>query len=362
MVIVHVVERVMYGGVGAVVRSLALEQSNEGHDVVVVTRKSEETEFSEWCQKLNVNIKVHFIENYRERRLTLWGCLSNQQIKKIQEEYNDKKIIFHFHNTIACGLISTIPKNSVCTIHGFIGKINNSKVSNLIADMTIKKMLKNNVKMVGCCKSVADYCNVRYKTHNFKYVLNGLSYIEINKNNLYVKEGKINIGFSAYIDELKGWRFLADAYTHMAKEAKEKCCLYFAGEIDKKDEQDFKNFIDKENAVYLGYIQDAGKNFIPFLDILVLPSRTEGLPISILEAMQQGVIPVATNVGGISEVIDNQKTGFLIFREVDYLKNILENLIKNTELRNIVKYNAKITYQEKYTARLMSKNYQKIYE
>ena len=147
MVIVHVVERVMYGGVGAVARSLALEQFNEGHDVVVITRKSEEAEFSAWCQKLHVNIRVSFIEHYRERRLTLWGCLSNQQIKKIREDYNGKKIIFHFHNTIACGLISTIPENSVCTIHGFIGKINNNRVSNLIADLTIKKMLKNIANM-----------------------------------------------------------------------------------------------------------------------------------------------------------------------------------------------------------------------
>jgi glycosyltransferase involved in cell wall biosynthesis len=43
----------------------------------------------------------------------------------------------------------------------------------------------------------------------------------------------------------------------------------------------------------------------------VQPSREESQPISILEAMAQGGIVVATDVGGVSEIVANGKNGFL---------------------------------------------------
>lgn len=362
MVIVHVVNSVMHGGVGAMVRSLVLEQFKEKNKVVILTTQLEEVELKKWCSQFEIIIDFMFIEHYREKRLTLWGCLSKEQIRDLKNRYKKQKIIFHFHNTIACGLLSEIPDNSVCTIHGFIGKINKNKISNFIADLTIKRLIKNKVKMVGCCKSVADYCNKRYKTDRFLYVLNGLMHIEKSKENKYIECKKIKIGFSAYIDELKGWRILADAYASLDSEVKNKCCLYFAGEIDKKDKIDFYNFIAKENARYLGYIEDAGKNFIPFLDILILPSRTEGLPMSILEAMQQGVIPIATDVGGISEVIEDKISGFLMPRNSEFLCKLLEKLLVDENLISNIKQKAIIRYCDIATSKKMEENYLGVYK
>ncbi|OZA11047.1 MAG: hypothetical protein B7Y02_09430 [Rhodobacterales bacterium 17-64-5] len=46
-------------------------------------------------------------------------------------------------------------------------------------------------------------------------------------------------------------------------------------------------------------------------DVLVLLSEFEGLPLTILEAMRQGVVPIATDVGAVSEVL-NARNGFLV--------------------------------------------------
>lgn len=47
-------------------------------------------------------------------------------------------------------------------------------------------------------------------------------------------------------------------------------------------------------------------------DILIVPSLYENMPLSILEAMASGCVPVASNVGGIAEVINHGRNGFLL--------------------------------------------------
>ncbi|MFB0562634.1 MAG: glycosyltransferase family 4 protein [Candidatus Lokiarchaeia archaeon] len=47
-------------------------------------------------------------------------------------------------------------------------------------------------------------------------------------------------------------------------------------------------------------------------DVFILPSLWEGMPTTILEAMAAKVPVIATNVGGVNEVVKNEKTGIII--------------------------------------------------
>ena len=46
--------------------------------------------------------------------------------------------------------------------------------------------------------------------------------------------------------------------------------------------------------------------------VLLVPSWSEGLPITVLEALSSGTPVVATNVGGMKDIITNSKNGFLV--------------------------------------------------
>lgn len=62
---------------------------------------------------------------------------------------------------------------------------------------------------------------------------------------------------------------------------------------------------------FLGFLASPGA-FFQVLDLYVLPSRDEGIPLSLLEAMSVGVPVVASSVGGVPEVIKDGMNGILV--------------------------------------------------
>ncbi|MEP7242418.1 MAG: glycosyltransferase [Gammaproteobacteria bacterium] len=69
-----------------------------------------------------------------------------------------------------------------------------------------------------------------------------------------------------------------------------------------------------EIVKFLGFRQNI-HDYLARLDLLVMPSRHEGLPYTLLEAMYLGVPVVATRVGGIAEAIEDGVTGILVPRD-----------------------------------------------
>ncbi len=66
-----------------------------------------------------------------------------------------------------------------------------------------------------------------------------------------------------------------------------------------------------ERVHFCGYLADVGP-FYDALDVFVLPSRTEGMPISLLEAFLYAKPCVATSVGGVAELVDRPELGCLV--------------------------------------------------
>ena len=84
-----------------------------------------------------------------------------------------------------------------------------------------------------------------------------------------------------------------------------------------KEEVQIKELISKykleQCTEMVGWVNGEKKEeLLKKSQLFVLPSYNEGLPMAILEAMSYGIPVVSTDVGSISEVVKNYKTGFLI--------------------------------------------------
>lgn len=90
-----------------------------------------------------------------------------------------------------------------------------------------------------------------------------------------------------------------------------------------------------EDVVFTGYIEpDLVPDYLNMLDVTVFPSIEESFGVAVLEASACARPVIVTNVGGLPEVVENGKTGFIIEKEnSDAIALALEKFISNPELK-----------------------------
>lgn len=140
--------------------------------------------------------------------------------------------------------------------------------------------------------------------------------------------------------------------------------LYLIGDGDVIYFEDMaKKLGIKRRVVFTGFQRDL-REFLLKGDFFVLPSRGEGLPISMLEAMAYGLPIIATNVGGISEVINDGENGYLVPPDDEIsLANAIDRMIDiGSKERYIMGQKNKEKIKKIYSTRIMVKDYLDIYE
>ena len=119
----------------------------------------------------------------------------------------------------------------------------------------------------------------------------------------------------------------------------------------------------QKNIHYLGY--QSKENTISLIrgsDILIQPSLKEGISSTILESMACNTVVIASNVGGNTELIENNINGILIdSKEIDSFVEQITTLLNNVELRKSLE-NQALNTVKKYDWSHVGNLYLKIYE
>jgi glycosyltransferase involved in cell wall biosynthesis len=98
-------------------------------------------------------------------------------------------------------------------------------------------------------------------------------------------------------------------------------------------------------------------------DVFVLPSRLEGIPRCLMEAMAAGVPVVASDIPGCRDIVSDSDTGLLFKSEKEEsLRLCLISLIDNRRLRDRLKSRARETIENRWSASRMAKEYRALYE
>lgn len=119
------------------------------------------------------------------------------------------------------------------------------------------------------------------------------------------------IGTIANCFPTKGLDILIKSLTKEAALNRAHVFILGDGPERKKLEKLTKKLNISDRVHFVGFQNDA-QSYLPAFDIFVLPSRKEGLPYAIIEAIAAKIPVVATMVGGIPELIKNNETGWLV--------------------------------------------------
>ncbi|HRR21740.1 MAG TPA: glycosyltransferase [Desulfomonilia bacterium] len=180
---------------------------------------------------------------------------------------------------------------------------------------------------------------------------------------LGIPENRVVVGTGARLVYEKGLVHLLDA-AGLIKKKRDDFVLVIVGDgplmgdLQKRAHDSGLN----DRVVFTGARTDFHE-IIRLFDIFVLPSVSEGLPLSLLEAMAAARAIVASQVGGIPEVITHGQTGLLVPPgSPAHLAGAVELLMDDPGYRAQCGQQARLRFAEKHSAQAMAASYARLYE
>ncbi len=162
--------------------------------------------------------------------------------------------------------------------------------------------------------------------------------------------GDVNkILFLGRICKDKGVKELITAAKELHKD-NDKVMLYMGGIFE---EPDFIKDVEENSTFikHIGWVSGSEKDrYLDECGIMALPSYFEGFGLSVVEGMLHGCCVVASDVGGIPDIVENETDGLLVApKDAVALKNAIERVMKDKNLADKLSDNGKKKALEKYS-------------
>lgn len=285
--------------------------------------------------------------------------------------------ILHSHGYKPNILMGLFPRSIrkiplICTIHGWTNTKSLSKMT--LYEWLDRRLLKYFDAVVVVNKlMVTDPRLISAKVSESRlYVVeNGIRLNVMNnhqnnaKSNLLDKfaGGSFIIGAIGRISNEKGYEDLIESVRMLRDKGHDVKAIIIGEGTLLNELQDKVSQLDLHNHVlFPGYMENA-KNYFRYFNVFVISSLTEGMPITLLEAMHAGVPVVATRVGGIPDMIVNEKSGYLVPPKEPYaIASAIEHIINNPETIAPLVKNAGERLLQRYSSEIMAKKYMDIYK
>jgi glycosyltransferase involved in cell wall biosynthesis len=174
------------------------------------------------------------------------------------------------------------------------------------------------------------------------------------------RTGHLRVGHVGIVDEGKGWRLTAAAVERL-NEGGVAVSLLVAGAGPESAEA-AAWCAARPFAEFRGWVENPRETVFPFLDVLVLPSRTEGMPMAVLEALAGGVPVVCTAAGGLPAAVQDGVNGLLVERTSADIRHALGHLAEDEEFWQRLSRGARDTWAQRFSSARMCADYHGVYQ
>jgi len=298
-----------------------------------------DSEFSQWCKKNGIPfIELNFKNDF--------DFISAIALKKYCRE--EKFDLIHLHSSRGHGIafLSALLGNSIPMALSrrvdfplktdFLSKskYNHLAIKKIICvSVKIKQIVSGSINHPERCLVVYDGIDLtRFK---------GKGTSGIMRKELGIGDGELVIGNIAALAPHKDYFTFLETAKILAENNSLKFIIVGEGELRNEIEKKIKELNLNDKVFLLGFRNNL-ENVYADLDILLYTSKEEGLGSSLLDAMAYGVPIVATEAGGIPEIVINEQTGLttpvqdakLLSEQVMRLENDMElrqKLVANAE-------------------------------
>lgn len=187
----------------------------------------------------------------------------------------------------------------------------------------------------------------------------------VPSDNIHIRDFKITGETKVFIhpgriSEAKNQLVLCKVFDNLIKKGHDIILLIYGAIEDEKIYSEIKGYFS-DRIRYCGISNDI-PSLMAQADAFVLPSIWEGLPVTLLEALSVGCVPICSPVGGVVNVIEDGVNGILseTSNEPDYYMAVEKFiLMSDDDIRQI--RNGAINSFEKYNIHNISKEYIKAY-
>ena len=355
MKIVQVIPYFCFGGAETMCENLTYALEKLGHSVTVVCLLPERTPISERMERAGIRVR------YLDKKLGLDLSMIPKLTKLFREEKPD---VVHTHlnvlkYTAPAAKLAGVPR-CVHTIHNLADKEAEGRISGMISGFVFRRGLSIPVALSPLVhQSIVDYYGL--EAQRIPTVFNGIPLDRCIPRETYALGEKAVLVHVGRFNEQKNHGGLLEAFRLLLEQCP-NTELWLLGDGELRDQMEsYAQSLDIQDRVrFLG----SQENVYPYLhdaDVFVLPSRYEGMPMMVIEAMGTGLPIVASNVGGIPDMVKDGESGLLTTLAPENIARCCAALLRDEKLRERLGRRARAE-SGRFSAEEMARSYCRVYE
>lgn len=353
MKVIQIMPEFGLAGAETMCENLCYELKKDGIELLVVSLYDYHSAITERLE--NAGIKILYMNKKPGLDLSMIPKLRKVFKKERPDVVHTHRYVMQYAVPASIGL----PIKRIHTVHNVAEK----EVPEKTQKLNYVFYHSFHVVPVALSKEVRSSINRIYRIPQKKIpvIYNGIDLSRCIPKESYETEGPLNILHIGRFSQQKNHKMLIETFSEFVRDYPESTLVLIGGgELEEEMEQLAASLGVGDKVRFEGLIS----NVYPYLhkaDIFVLPSNYEGMPMTLIEAMGTGLPIIATDVGGISSMVNNNVDGILISNDKDELKEALEGLLSESK-RQELGIEARKKPLKVFSSAVMGEKYIKLYK